>query len=124
MIIDENGEYLDAVKIDNYIDANNDNIVASGAVVSNNGIYFDDIYIDNTFSRVEIGDASTYVNCTKRFMQIPTEWTDGTVKASLNKGNLVEGTLAYIYVIDSNGEVNPKGYPVIISDKPIIRLVK
>lgn len=123
LIIDSYGDYINAIKLDNYIDKNNDNIVAQGATIANNGIYFDDIYIDNTFSRIEIGDSPEYQNCTKRIIQIPSAWTDTSVTATLNQGNFTSGQTTYLYLVNSSGAVNANGYPItigVVESKPTI----
>jgi len=77
-------------------------------------IYIDDVYIDNTIARVEIGNASTWYACTKREVQIPTLWSDtGTsITITLNQGSFSNLNNAYLYVIDADGNVNENGYPL------------
>lgn len=76
--------------------------------------YFSDIYVDDTWARVELGNANTYAACTRREMQIPTVWSDSTVTIEANQGAFVTGQTTYLYVIDSNGQVNANGYPLVI----------
>lgn len=75
--------------------------------------YFDDLYIATTQARVEIGNAADWNACTQREIQIPQSWTDGQIEISLNKGAFKDAT-AYIFVVDSNGEVS-SGKPVSLS---------
>lgn len=127
MVIDTNGEYLNSIKIDNYIDANNDKIVSSGATISNPGIYFDDIYIDNTLARVEIGDAPIYENCTRRMMQVPTSWSENSISVIFNSGNFSTSDQLYLYIVDSNDVVNKNGFSLVLSNdkiKPVIKAIK
>ena len=70
---------------------------------------FDDVYIDTTQARVEVGNASSWDNCTHREIQIPTEWSDGSISFNFNQGSFKGGEYVYIFVVDSNG--NPSdGY--------------
>jgi hypothetical protein len=74
-------------------------------------LWTDDIYIDNTFSRVMIGDASTYASSTHFEMQPPTAWSSSSITVSLNQGSFADGSTAYVYVIDANGNVSA-GNPI------------
>jgi hypothetical protein len=74
-------------------------------------LQFDDVYIDNSFQSVWIGDASTWADCTHREIQIPTAWADGEITIEVNQGsisNLLDGA-HWLYVFDSNGNPNPNG---------------
>lgn len=72
--------------------------------------YFDDIYIDNTFARVVLGNASTYDGSAIREMQIPSAWSNTSITVTVNLGRL--GTSSYLYVFDADGNVNANGIPV------------
>jgi hypothetical protein len=115
MIIDATGDYIDAIKIDNYLDANNQDLIDAGEILTST-LYWDDIYIDNSWARVEIGDASTYDNCTHREVQIPSAWTDTEITASVNSGSFPIGETVYLYVVDSNGVVNTSGYAITLDN--------
>lgn len=80
-------------------------------------MFFDSIYIDNSFARVEIGDNPIYDNCTHREIQ-PTEiWSDNQIQFTLNQGSFSDGQ-AYLFVIDENG--NPSvGKEIIIGQSEI-----
>jgi hypothetical protein len=67
--------------------------------------WLDDIYVDRTFSRVMIGNASTYSACTHFEMQPPTTWNANgqSITANVNQGSFANGTTAYLYVVDSAG---------------------
>jgi hypothetical protein len=75
--------------------------------------YWDDIYIDNSWARVEIGDAPVYDNCTHREIQVCSEWSDNAVRFKANQGSFQPGQ-AYVFVIDENNNASA-GYPVAIS---------
>ena len=76
--------------------------------------YFDDVYIATTRTRVEIGNAPIFDNCTVREIQVAGAWSatsatvDGHVSASFSAGSS-----AYVFVVDANG-VSSAGYPVTI----------
>lgn len=74
-------------------------------------MYIDDVYVNNTQARVEIGNAATFSACTLREIQIPSSWTSNSIGIMVNKGKLPSGT-AYLYVIDDEGRVNAAGYPI------------
>lgn len=82
----------------------------------NSVVYSDNVYIDTTWARVEIGNANTYSASTRREIQIPTTWSsDGkSITMTVNTGTFAEGSTAYLYVFDSSGTPNALGYAVII----------
>jgi hypothetical protein len=82
-------------------------------------IYLDNVYIDTNWARVEIGNSSTYAASTHREIQIPTSWSDGSIKVTVNAGTFKSGTQAYLYIFDSNGGVNSNGYPITIGGTAI-----
>ena len=75
--------------------------------------YWDDIYIDNTWQSVYIGNASTWANCTHREIQIPTAWTDTSITINVNQGSFDTCGTYYLFVVDEDG-VPSAGYPVRI----------
>lgn len=74
-------------------------------------MYIDDVYIDNTLARVEIGNASAWSACTERVIQIPTSWNSNgqSITATLNQGAFPDGD-AYLYIVNADGEVNENGW--------------
>lgn len=76
--------------------------------------YWDELYIDITPARVELGNSSTYSACTHREIQIPTAWSDGSVTVKINQGSFADGSTVYLYVIDRNGAVNQTGRAVTL----------
>jgi hypothetical protein len=89
-----------------------------GSYVSSDGgrarVYTDDVYIDNTPARVELGDAPTWSACTHREIQIPSAWNATSISAVVNQGTFANGSTAYLYVIDSNNTPSAAGYPIIV----------
>jgi len=80
-----------------------------------NGFWkFDDIYVDYTYARVELGNASTWAACTRKEIQIPRQWSASQITIDVNQGSFSAGTQAYLYVVDANGSVNATGYPIKI----------
>jgi hypothetical protein len=77
-------------------------------------MYLDDIYIDASFSRVELGNAPTYDASTHREVQIPQSWANGSISLTVNRGTFASGSTAYLYVVDSNNLANTQGFPVVI----------
>ena len=78
-------------------------------------LYVDDIYVDRTRARVEIGDANTWAGCTRREVQIASAWSDQAITVNVNRGGFAPGSTAYVYVVNAAGQVNPNGVPVRFS---------
>lgn len=79
-------------------------------------VYIDDVYIDNTLSRVEICPGSTWGNRGKCEFQIPTAWgSDGkSIVITVNQGAFATGsTTRFLYVVDSTGVANSNGKEII-----------
>lgn len=76
-------------------------------------VYVDDVYVDTTRARVEIGDAPQWANCTRRELQIPEAWSPTEIRVRVHQGRLANGSTAYVYVVDASGAViNGSGIPV------------
>ena len=65
--------------------------------------YFDDVYIDNSWARVYLTNASTLAASTHRELQIPTAWADGVLTVRVNRGSFPAGSSVYVIVVDSEG---------------------
>lgn len=72
-------------------------------------IDWDDIYIDNTPARVEIGDKPVWGDCTHREIQVASAWTNESITFNVNQGSFTAGEQAYVFVVDSTGSVS-QGY--------------
>jgi len=69
--------------------------------------YFDDVYVDTTFSRIMLCDNSTYADATICEPQIPSAWANDEITFTVNQGSLT-GEVAYLFVFDdSNTEGDP-----------------
>ena len=75
--------------------------------------YWDDVYIDTTQARVEIGDAPTYEASLHREIQLPTAWSDSSITITVNQGGFSNLPNLYLYVTDSDGHVNSTGIPLV-----------
>jgi len=86
----------------------------SDASVANMYAYYSDLYIDTSWSRVELGNAATYAASTHRETMIPTVWSAASISAKIAQGTFNSGDTAYVYVVDSNGAVNASGFRVTV----------
>ena len=73
--------------------------------------YYDDVYLDNTISRIEICDVSTWaekeLSGSHCEIQIPhTTWDGTTIQFTANQGALNPDQTYYLFVIDSDGTVS------------------
>ena len=80
--------------------------------------YSDDIYLDITQARVELCTVSTWANRytsgARCEIQPPTSWSTTSITFQANTTGWSTSQTAYLYVVDSNGNVNSNGYPVTI----------
>ena len=78
------------------------------------GTYFsiDDAYLNNSWSRVMLGNAATYSACTELNVLPVSAWSDASITARVNAGALTAGA-AYLYVIDADGNTTA-GYQVTV----------
>ncbi len=65
-------------------------------------IYWDSVYVDNAWARVEIGDNAVYGSCTHREIQKPTAWADGSITFVANRGSFASLSGKYLFVIDED----------------------
>lgn len=75
----------------------------------NAAVFYDNIYIDNTLARVEIGNAPNWKDCTHREIQIPISWNNSEIKIKINKGAMSSFVNKYLFVVDHEGNVS-KGF--------------
>ena len=78
----------------------------------NNFRYFDDIYVDNTFSRVVLANNATYENATIVEPQLPSAWNSTSITFTANLGKLPDNGRAYLFVFDSSNRRNQVGFCV------------
>lgn len=93
-------------------------------------MWVDDLYIDNTMARVEIGNSSTWATCTVKVIQIPhTSWGDTSIQITINRGSFGETAEAWLYVVAADGTVSDndtgtagaQGYPIQFGDEDVYR---
>ncbi len=82
--------------------------------------YYDDVYVSQSRSRIEIGNAPSFEACTVREIQIPTDWSSNLLTVDLHYSRYSQGELAYLYVVDDNGVVNTQGYPIVMGEGGMI----
>jgi len=82
---------------------------AIDACTTNSGarVYVDDVYVDTSWARVELGNAPTYAASTHREVQVPTAWSDGSISVKFNSGTFAAGSTAYLFVTDANNNTSP-----------------
>lgn len=80
------------------------------------GFYIDDVYVDRSWSRVEIGDNSTYTACSTREVLIPSSWSTNSIEVNASYGGFQSGNSVYLFVTDSNGN-RSEGYgPIVLAE--------
>lgn len=75
--------------------------------------WWDNVYIDNTRARVELGNAATYDACTLREIQVPSSWSNSSITVNFKQGAFAAGQSAYLFVVTSTGAVS-SGHPLTI----------
>jgi hypothetical protein len=83
---------------------------------STHDMYVDDVYVDSTRARVELCRGSTWESRVSCDIQIPTAWSTSSITASVNTGAFDAGDTAYVYVVDSDGNVNNSVHSVVIGE--------
>lgn len=74
---------------------------------------YDNIYLaigENAVSRVEIGNAPTYLGNTQVLIQLPITWTDNKIKINIAELEGIDINDAYLYITDTEGNFNSNGY--------------
>lgn len=69
---------------------------------TSNQCFAADVYYDNTWARILVGNASTLAACTQLSIQVPSAWADTSATITVNRGMFGASEAAYLYVIDSN----------------------
>jgi hypothetical protein len=76
--------------------------------------YWDDIYMDDTWARVELCAGSTWVGRSNCEIQVPSAWSPDSITIDATLGALANDSNAYLYIVDANGNANSNGYPVTL----------
>ena len=79
-------------------------------------VYFDDIYIDNSWQSLWICDGNSWDESTHREVQVPTAWSSDSITLKINQGSFKNDETAYLFVVDQNGVASEKGKPIVFCD--------
>jgi hypothetical protein len=80
---------------------------------SPNDLFLDDVFVSTTKARVELGDAPTYAASRHRELQPSVAFTSASsLRFKLNQGSFAPGSVVYVYVTNTSGEVNAAGFPI------------
>jgi len=74
--------------------------------------YWDDIYVDNSWARIEAGNAATYDACSHREIQIPSAWSTNSITMTVKQGSFAAGEQVYLFVVDEAGTASPGYGPI------------
>jgi len=94
MILDAVASKLNAIKFGWYRAC-----CANGTSV----VHYDDIYIDNSWARVEIGNNADYNSCTHREIQIPSAWSNNSIAVNVKQGSFASSDKVYLFVVNEDG---------------------
>lgn len=72
----------------------------------------DDIYMDHRFSRVLIGDKPNFSDLKSYKLQVPVEWSDNQILVKPGRNGTDFTEAAYLYVVNEDGQVNERGFPL------------
>jgi len=73
-------------------------------------VYYDSLYIDDSWHRVVTCGESTWAECKEREIQIPTAWDNNSIDIQLNLGKFNSNQTMFLYVVDENGIANINGF--------------
>ncbi|MET4024632.1 hypothetical protein ABIE59_000137 [Marinobacter sp. MBR-99] len=83
--------------------------VSNGAQ-SGSWVYYDSLYIDESWHHIAICAESEWSKCTKKEVQIPVSWKNDRIEAVVNLGVFDNAVELFFYVVDKDGVANSKGY--------------
>lgn len=81
-------------------------VKANATLDSSYRYWADDVYVDTTWARVMVGNASTLASSTHREIQIPTTWITTSISVVWNQGTFEDYETVYLFVVDSDGNVS------------------
>ena len=82
--------------------------VSNGAQPNSN-VYYDMLYIDDSWHRITVCSSPLYSNCQDPEIMLPVSWTDKLLKFVYREGALQAGQ-HYLYITDINNVTNETGY--------------
>ncbi len=68
-------------------------------------VWVDEVYLDDTQARVELGDAAKWEECQDRNPQPALTWSDTQIEITLNQGRQAPGARAYAFVVLTDGRI-------------------
>ena len=75
--------------------------------------FWDHVYFDTTWQRIEVGNNPVYANCTTRAIQVPAAWSTTEVVANVHLGSFSPADNLYVFVVDGNNTPS-NGFPIRI----------
>lgn len=78
-------------------------------------VFEDNIYIDNTFSRVEISTSATYGTSTNLKPLLLQQWSSTQIVGELFIGDIAPSSTLYAYVTDAQNNTNSAGVQITAS---------
>ena len=81
----------------------------SNGTAGNTWVYYDSIYVDDSWHRVLLSSASNWTDARDVEIQIPVSWDDDKIEISARLGSLDPNKPVYLYVVDSENRVNENG---------------
>ena len=70
-----------------------------------------DVYADTTWARVMVGNSPVFNQATDREIQIPVQWSSGSIQVQVNINAFPAGQKMYLFVVDSSENASP-GYAI------------
>lgn len=83
-------------------------------------VYYDALYIDDSWHRVLLSDAADWAEARNIEVQIPVTWSENSIQIIFRLGSLDAGNPLYLYVFDSGNRVNTRGFLVSCADCPAL----
>ncbi|MCH2534282.1 MAG: hypothetical protein MK008_07570 [Bdellovibrionales bacterium] len=80
--------------------------ISNGTGNNSLNIYYDDLYIDTTFTRIMLSDAPNLEDSRVLEVQIPLQWSKNLIEIKLRKGAHESFKDKYLLIIDEKNEVN------------------
>ncbi|MBY6032522.1 hypothetical protein KUV59_05045 [Marinobacter daepoensis] len=80
-------------------------------------IYYDMLYVDDSWHRAIVCDAQKYSDCRKIDVLIPVYWEDNRIVARFRESDIFSGQL-YLYISDGDNIINELGYPLPLAASP------
>lgn len=86
-------------------------VMANFNMPSDYRYWVDDVYLDTTWARVVVGNASTLSASTHREIQIPTAWSATSITVVANLQSFPANQTPYLFVVDAAGNAS-QGIPL------------